>query len=408
MNGFNSFLQARLEELAGAHLRRELRPVTRSGGAQVSEAHGNLVSFASNDYLGLADHPAVRAAAAAAAREHGAGSTASRLICGSLAIHHTLEARLAAFKQTPAALSFASGYATALGVIPALVGPGDFILLDRLAHACLVDGARLSGARLRVFKHNDPTDLERLLRWTQVQREAVSAGAATHPAQVLIVTESVFSMDGDRAPLPELVRLKDQYAAWLMVDEAHATGVIGPRRSGLIEEHGVTGRVEIAMGTLGKALGSAGGFIAGSRALQEFLVHRARSLVFSTAPAPAAVGAALAALEVVQGAEGERLQRQLGDNLHAAHTLLTELGWTLAPAASPILPLHVGAEEDALRLAAAARAAGLWIPAIRYPTVQRGRARLRVSLSAAHTAADLEHLRRGLVQALKSTGITPR
>lgn len=407
MKRLDQTLRTRLAELEQAHLRRELRRVeSRLGPALVADSTP-WVGFASNDYLGLADHPAVRAAAAASASQFGAGSAASRLVCGSLGIHHDLEAELARFKVAPAALSFASGYSTALGVIPALVGPGDVVILDRLAHACLVDGTRLSGAKLRVFRHNDPADLERRLRWATTYRASVASDSTRPRPEVLILTESVFSMDGDRAPLRELVELKDRYDAWLLVDEAHATGLIGPQRQGLIEESGVAGRVEVALGTLGKALGSAGGYVTGSRELVEYLVHRARSFVFSTAPTPAASGAALAAIRIVRSSEGATLSERLWSNIHTAHASLARLGWDLPPPQSPILPLLVGSEEDTLRLAAAVREEGLWIPAIRYPTVQRGRARLRISLSAAHSPADLEQLEGGLRNALAKTGITP-
>jgi 8-amino-7-oxononanoate synthase len=291
-------LAGALAELRQQNLLRQLQTVTGSSDRTLEFSGQSYVNFASNDYLGLARHPALIEAATRATRQWGAGSTASRLVSGSLQIHHDLEEQLAHFKGTAAALSFASGYTTALGTIPALVETGDIVILDRLAHACLIDGARLSGATIRIFRHNDLDHLEHLLQWADRQRSA----APSHPRlrRILIVTESVFSMDGDQAPLRPLVELKNRYGAWLMVDEAHATGLFGPTGEGLVAAAGLTHQVEIHMGTLGKALGSAGGFIAGSRHLIDWLIQRARSLMFSTAPPPAQAAAALAALQLLQ------------------------------------------------------------------------------------------------------------
>lgn len=392
---------------------------------------GELVPFSSNDYLGLSRHPRVCAAAAVAAQEWGAGAGAARLVCGSWGVHHGLEEALASFKGTERALTFSTGYATALGVIPAVVGPGDCVVLDRLSHACLVDAARLSGARLRVFRHNDVEDLERILRWADGARfrgfragaglgaagggragevGAVGAGVDEIGAgggRVLIVTESVFSMDGDRAPLREITELKERHEAWLLVDEAHATGIAGRGRRGVIEELGLEGRVELPMGTLGKALGAAGGFVTGSEALVDFLVNRARSFVFSTAPPPAAAAAATAAVLLVQSEEGAGLVARLHANVKAMHRGLSAAGWTLPPPVSPILPLPVGEEGDALRLAAALREEGYLVPAIRYPTVPRGRARLRVTLSAVHDPEAIAGFLAALERARTRMGLSP-
>jgi len=375
-----------------------------------------LLNFSSNDYLGLANHAGVRAAAAEAVTHWGAGTGASRLICGSLTPFHELEAALAAFKGVPAALVFSTGYAAALGTIPALVGPGDVVVLDKLAHACLVDGARLSGAKLRVFGHNDLDDLERILEWARsAARRPTDTGRT---AGVLIVTESVFSMDGDQAPLRELVSIKERYDAWLLVDEAHATGVFGERRRGLAEACGVADRIEVQMGTLGKAFGSAGGYICGARELIELLVNRARSFIFSTAPVPAQAGAATAAIRIVQGEEGRRLNGLLWQRIGELRHGLAGLEWPAGGAGAPvrwasdragsgsgIVPLVVGAETVALRLAERLRQAGILAPAIRYPTVARGAARLRLTVSAAHTVADIEALVAALRTALADVGM---
>lgn len=406
METLDSTLAIRLAEIEAAQLLRRLRPLDSPASAHILPAGQSRPSlnFSGNDYLGLAQHPLLRAAAADAAIRFGAGSTASRLICGSLAPHHDLERELAEFKRAPAALSFSSGYAAAMGTIPALVGPGDFIIADRLAHACLIDASRLSGARLRVFRHNDVGDLDRILRWVDEQR-----ARAPHPARpkALVVTESVFSMDGDCAPLRAIVDCKRRHDAWLMVDEAHATGVLGPEGRGWIEELGLSADVEVTLGTLGKALGAAGGFIAGSALLHDFLVNRARSLIFSTAPPPAAVAAARAALGIVTSDEGARRRRDLWVRIRQLHEGLATLGWVLPPPTSPILPLIVGDESISLRLAAALAELGVFIPAIRHPTVGRGRARLRIAVGAAHSPGDIEDLVAALGSALQRTGARP-
>ena len=327
-DAFKDELARRLGELTQHRLRRDLRRVESNSGSRIVVGGVPLLNFSSNDYLGLAHHPGLRIAAAEALARWGAGSTASRLVCGSLAPHQDLELALARFKGTEAALSFASGYATALGVIPALVGPGDVVVLDRLAHACLVDGARLSGARLRVYRHNDPCDLQRILAWAC---NRPTAETAERPRRTLIVTESVFSMDGDVAPLNEIVELKDRHDAWLLVDEAHATGVFGRTRRGVIEEMGLEGRVEVQFGTLGKALGAAGGFIGGPRELIDYLVNSARSFIFSTAPPPASAAAAAAGLAIVQSPEGHVRAARLWERVAELRHELAAQGWTLPP-----------------------------------------------------------------------------
>jgi 8-amino-7-oxononanoate synthase len=472
-------LHARLEALAEAGLRRELREIEGPQAIRVSLAGRLLRNFSSNDYLGLANHPGVKEAALQAVERYGAGSGASRLICGSLAIHHRLEEALAAFKGTPAALVFSSGYATALGTIAALVRSEDVVIVDKLAHACLVDAARLSGAKLRVFAHNDLDDLERILRWADRRRTASSAPKhPDDPPRVLIVTESLFSMDGDVAPLSQIVELKERFGAWLLLDEAHATGLYGPRRRGLAEAFGIQDRVEIQMGTLGKTLGAAGGYVCGSRHLIDYLIHRARSFVFSTAPVPAASGAALGALEVVMADEGarrlDRLQRNVSlvrsgsvasqGCIKLLDSSLASIGWRrglgrgglflLAPplldplptrpsrgeeeeldaalavsdqpgsgqvdlraarevsesspgaaaSANPgvwgsaILPIIVGDERRTVDVATELQRAGFLLPAVRFPTVARNRARLRLTLTSEHTAEDCG----ALLQTLKT------
>ena len=252
-DSFQEKLADELAEIDSADLRRTVREVASAQGARVELEGREVLNFSSNDYLGLANHPALKEVAVEVIKKFGAGAGAARLISGSQSPHHELERALAAFKGTEASLAFSSGYAAALGTIPALVGQGDVVVLDKLVHASLVDAAKLSGAKLRVCKHNDLADLARILEW-----------ATGHGGRTLVVAESVYSMDGDLAPLLNLVELKEQHGAWLMLDEAHATGLYGEGRRGVAEEFGVGDRVEVQMGTLGKALGAAGGYICGA------------------------------------------------------------------------------------------------------------------------------------------------
>lgn len=392
MNSFEQQLSAELDQLRVAGLRRELREVDSAQGARITIDGRSLLNFSSNDYLGLANEPALIEASAKAARDFGAGSGASRLLCGSLRVHHELEETLASFKGTEAALSFSTGYATAVGTITALVGKDDILIIDKLVHACVVDAARLSGAKLRVFTHNDANDLEKKLKWATSR----PAPSASRPPRILIVTESVFSMDGDLAPLRDIVELKDRYGAWLMLDEAHATGLFGEHRRGLAEACELAGRVEIQMGTLGKAIGAAGGYICGARPLIDLLINRARSFIFSTAPAPAAAAAATAGLRLVQSEEGEVRRARLWQQVDAVKNAVINSGHTLSPVQSPILPLMIGDESEAVRKATALRERGVFIPAIRYPTVARGEARLRLTVTAAHTREDVAELQQAL------------
>ena len=387
MNSFTDELNRRLADLREQNLFRELRRVDSAPGPRVEIAGKTLLNFSSNDYLGLANHPALKAAAMRVTEKFGAGAGASRLICGSLAPFHELEESLAAFKQTEAALTFSTGYAAALGTITAVVDKGDIIILDKLVHASIVDAARLSGAKLRIFAHNDLNDLEDKLKWANEVQSLKSQ--AQSRSQILVVTESVFSMDGDRAPLREIVALKEKYGAWLMVDEAHATGILGQNGRGLADELGVSSQIEIQMGTLGKALGASGGYICGRRALIDYLVNRARSFIFSTAPVPAAAAAAAAGIQLVQSAEGESRREQLRQRLAE---LKSGIGNQKSEISSAIIPLILGDEAKALAAATKLRAQNILVPAVRYPTVARGAARLRVTLTAAHTSEDVAQL----------------
>ncbi len=369
-----------LDHLKQQALLRRLREIESQPGTAMTYAGRKLINFSSNDYLGLAGEAFLREAAKLAIDEYGVGATASRLVCGTISPHVALEKRLAEFKQTEAALTFSSGYATSLGTLSALAAKGDVIILDKLAHASLIDGARLSGATLRVFPHNQVDKLENHLQWA---RDA-------HPgARVVVVIESVYSMDGDRAPLAEIVEVKDRYGALLLVDEAHALGVVGPNGRGLAHRLGLADRVEIQMGTLSKAVGVAGGYIVGKQALIEWLINRARSFVYSTAPPPALAAAATAAINFLDSPAGETRRHQLWDNLKVLAAGLPP-GLTPDRLQSAIVPVMIGDETAALAASRMFYDAGFFVPAIRYPTVARGTARLRLTLSASHYAEEIQ------------------
>lgn len=382
---FSQYLSEELTRIEAAGLRRRLRVLDSPQGAEIICDGGRVVNFSSNDYLGLSAHPVLRAAAQEAADRAGAGTGASRLVCGNHREHERLEEALASFKNCEAALGFSTGYAAAVGTIPAVVGEGDVVILDKLCHASMVDGARLSGATLRVFPHNHLEKLESHLRWA---REKAPQG------RILVLAESVYSMDGDRASLREIVELKDRYGAWLFLDEAHAVGVLGHQGRGLAEAEGVAGRIEIQMGTLGKALGSSGAYICGSALLRDFLINRARSFIFSTAPVPAAAAAARAAVELLQTREGEFRLTRLRDNRYRVAGR-----FALSPD-SAIFPFILGAEQTALDAAQSLLGEGFLVPAIRYPTVARGQARLRLTVTAGHDAEQIDAVREKLAAVL--------
>lgn len=365
-------LLAGLAMLESENRRRRPKTVQRIPSARTRVAGRDIINFASNNYLALAEDARVRQAAADTAQRWGAGATGSRLMGGTLALHEALETALAQFKGREAALVFPSGYHANLGMIPALAGPDDTLFLDRLAHASLVDGARLSKGRVRVFRHNDPQDLDRAL------------SRVTGSGERWVITESVFSMDGDRAPLKELVSVCHKRGARLYVDEAHGTGVWGPDGRGWVNEQGVAHQVDVCMGTLSKAFGAQGGFVCGSEALIQWAVNRARAFIYSTALSPAAVGAAHASLTIVRE-EPDRRQRLF----ERAERLWRGLG---LHGQGPIVPLIVGEEAHALSLSAALWEAGLFAPAVRFPTVPKGAARVRFSLTSDHTEEEIDRV----------------
>jgi 8-amino-7-oxononanoate synthase len=384
---FDQFLWSEIDRIKAAGLYRELRTVGSPQGAEMICDGRPLVNFSSNDYLGLAGDRRLAVAARGAVDDAGTGSGASRLISGNHRFHEALEEAVAGFKGCEAALTFSSGYAAAVGTLPALFGKSDVLILDKLSHASLVDGARLSGAVVRIFPHNHLEKLESHLRWAREK----------HPqAKVGVVIESVYSMDGDLAPLREIVELKNRFGAWLFLDEAHGVGVLGERGRGLADALGLAEEVEIQMGTFGKALGVAGAYICGRASLRDYLLNRARSFIFSTAPPPSVAMAARAAVELLNSNEGEILVARLREVRGTLAELLRFPG-----ADSAIFPVLVGDERKAMAVSERLRKAGYFVPAVRFPTVAAGSARLRITVTAAHTREHLENFVRALEQALR-------
>lgn len=369
----------KLESLSQQGLRRHLRRIDSAQGPFVTVNGRELCCFSSNNYLGLANHPYVVAAVRDAVGQWGWGAAASRLITGHMDPHEKLERRLALFKRTEAALVCSTGYQANLAAIRGLAGPGDVVLVDKLNHASIIDACRGCGAVLRVFPHRDYARLERLCERSARYRRRV------------IVTDSLFSMDGDLADLPRLVEIKHQYDALLCIDEAHATGVFGDAGRGLAEAMGVEGEIDVVVGTLSKALGGIGGFIAARAEIIEWLINTAGPFIYTTALPPAACAAALAALDIV-----EREPNRRRDLLARAACLRRELGearsLNIGGSQSQIVPLIVGDAAEAVRLADALAEDGLLVLPIRPPTVPRGTARLRISLSCDHRPADVDQL----------------
>mgnify|MGYP001608964644 CR=1 FL=1 len=354
---------------------RTLTPLEAIDGVTATIQGRRVVLWCTNDYLGLSQHPRLVRAAAAAARRWGVGARASRLLAGSTALHHQLEERLASFFHAPSAAAFPSGYLANLGVLGALLSPDDLVLVDRLAHASLLDACRLPRARLKVFRHNDVEHVAGLLRRDAKARRRV------------VVTEGVFSMEGDRAPLRALLDVTHRYGALLYVDDAHGAFATGPTGRGTPEVEGVAHGAMIYMATLGKALGCQGGFVVGHAKLIQLVHNRARTFLYETAQAPPVVAAALEGLRVVE--EEPALRESLAGNVERLHQ---RLGPNLNHAPSHIMPIRLGSTHRARRLAADLFEQGIFAPAIRPPTVPEGTARLRLSLSALHTAAQIDRL----------------
>jgi glycine C-acetyltransferase len=373
------FIQNELEELKRQGLYRKLRRVEGEQGPTLMLDGRKVLNFSSNNYLGLANHPALKKAAKEAIDRYGCGAVASRLISGNMTLHEELEEKLAKLKGTEAALVFNSGFQANVGIIPALAGEGDAIFSDELNHASIIDGCRLARAKTAVYPHCDPAALENALKNSQAN------------GRKLIVTETLFSMDGDEAPLAEIVELSERYGALVMVDEAHATGVAGPNGAGIAAKLGLSDRIPIQMGTLGKALGGFGAYVAGSRALRELLINRCRSFIFTTALPPAVLAAAIAAIDLLYQEPQRRLT--LWHNIRALREGLRNLGFSLGSGESQIVPLVIGDAEKCMAFSERLLQKGVFAQGIRPPTVPEGTSRLRITLMATHTH---EHLHRGL------------
>ncbi|MGN6134011.1 MAG: 8-amino-7-oxononanoate synthase [Aureliella sp.] len=377
---WQAYFRQSLDQLQADHLRRQRNWHSSANDPLEMLISGqSLVNFGSNDYLGLRHEPELILAARRAMSTLGVGSGSSPLVTGYNSQLAELEQRLAQWQGTEAALAFSSGLAMNIGVVAALIGPGDLVLSDQLNHASLIDGCRLSGAEKRIYPHADVSAVEAMLR-----------AERSRYRRAIVLTESVFSMDGDVAPLAELAALCRRYQAGLVVDEAHATGAVGATGAGLGEELGASGQWLAKLGTFSKGLGTCGGFVAGSRGLIDFLVNRCRSYIYSTAIAPPTVAATLAAVALMPHLV-ERRERltALSQRVRAA---LSEQGWQIPSGSSPIVPVIVGSSQQVLTLSLELRACGLFVPAIRPPTVPPGAARLRITLSSAHSDHHIERL----------------
>ncbi len=379
----------RIAELDRAHLRRRRRVVLPDGGARLQVDGQSLLAFCSNDYLGLANHPALIEAACAGAHQFGVGAGASPLVSGHSAANEALELELAAFVQLPRALYFYAGYATNIGIVPALVGEGDALFSDALNHACLIDGARLSKAQIHRYPHADLAALEAALAHSPARRK-------------LVMTDAVFSMDGDIADIRALLSLCERFDALLLVDDAHGFGVLGPQGRGSLAHFGLTGatasRRVLYMATLGKAAGVAGAFVAGDEAMVEWLLQKTRSYIFATAAPPLLAHTLRTSLRLIEHEQSRRdhLNRLIKRLRSGLQTVLRGTPWQLGDSRTAVQALIIGANADALAVMDGLRQRGIWVPAIRPPTVPAGTARLRIALSAAHSEADID----ALVQAL--------
>lgn len=371
------FIATELTEIKQQGLYRQMRQVDGEQGPSILLDGREVLNFSSNNYLGLANHPALQAAAKEALEQYGCGAGASRLISGNMTLHLALEESIARLKGTESALVFNSGFQANVGILSTLLGEGDMIFSDALNHASIIDGCRLSRAKVVVYPHCNLGHLEAALK------------KAPQKARKLIVTETVFSMDGDIAPMEEIVNLAEQHGAMIMVDEAHATGVFGPNGAGIVAEMGLRDRVLIQMGTLGKALGGFGAYVAGKRNLRELLINRCRSFIFTTALPPVMMAVAITAIDLLEKEPERRFT--LWRNSQYMRNELKELGFSLGKSSSQILPLIIGDSEDCMSFSECLLAKGVYAQGIRPPTVQPGSARLRITPMATHTDEHLKH-----------------
>ncbi len=371
------FIATELTEIKHQGLYRQMRQVDGEQGPSILLDGREVLNFSSNNYLGLANHPALQTAAKEALERYGCGAGASRLISGNMTLHLELEESIAKLKGTESALVFNSGFQANVGILSTLLGEGDMIFSDALNHASIIDGCRLSRAKVVVYPHCNLTHLEAALK------------KAPQKARKLIVTETVFSMDGDIAPMEEIVNLAEHHGAMIMVDEAHATGVYGPNGAGVVAEMGLRDRVLVQMGTLGKALGGFGAYVAGKRNLRELLINRCRSFIFTTALPPVMMAVAITAIDLLEK-EPER-SFTLWRNSQYMRNELKDLGFSLGKSSSQILPLIIGDAEDCMSFSECLLAKGVYAQGIRPPTVQPGSARLRITPMATHTDEHLKH-----------------
>jgi len=373
--------QKELEGLQAKNLYRSLRVLKEHEGTRAVFKERKILLFCGNDYLGMSRHPRVIAAAHKAIDRYGVGARSARLIAGTTEAHARLEKKIAEFKNKEGALVFAAGFLANLGILTAFAGKEDIVIMDKLCHASLIDGARLSGAEMRVFPHKNYEKCEEILKKCTARRK-------------ILVTENVFGMDGDRANLKEMIRLKKKYDALLIVDDAHGTGVFGKSGSGAIAR--VSKGIDVIMGTLSKAIGGLGGFVAADKTLIDYLVNFARPFIFATALPPVLCEAAREAFCVIE--EEPALLKRLWKNIRKVHQGLTGLGFRLAKPESAVLPVIIGDEEKTVKAFERLLAEGIFIPAVRYPTVPKGKARLRVTVSAAHTDHDIARLMRAFAK----------
>ena len=388
---FRDTLICRLKEIREKDLYRRIQPVEGPQKESITIRGQKVLSLSSNNYLGLANHPSLKKAAIQAIKELGCGAGASRLISGSMLAHEKLETLLAQFKKTESALVFPTGYHANLGTLSALMGQDDIIFSDALNHASIIDGCRLSGANIKVFRHRDMDHLRNLLKECTAYRHR------------LIVVDTVFSMDGDIAPLSDIVGLAKTYNAWVMVDEAHATGVFGPTGAGVVEKLGLSRDIDIQMGTLGKALGCMGAYVAGNRDLIELLTNRSRGFIYTTALLPSAAATALAALKLIQQEPIRRIR--LMDNVSLLREDLSQLGFNLGPSSSQIIPVLIGSESTTLSLQEELFNRGIWGQAVRPPTIPMGTSRIRLTPMATHTKSQLRQVVAAFSEAGRALGI---
>ena len=374
-----SYLHDQIAEMEskGTHFRIR---VLEGAQKPVADFDGkDVINLSSNNYLGLTTHKTLKRAAIEATRTHGVGAGAVRTIAGTMDLHVALEEQIAKFKGTPAAVVFQSGFTANAGTVAAILGKDDLIISDELNHASIIDGCRLSRATIKVFKHRDIADCERVCKETE-----------NWPGHKLLITDGVFSMDGDIAPLPDLCTLAEKYNCIMMVDDAHSSGVLGRNGRGTVDHLGCHGRVHIQVGTLSKAIGSMGGYVCGSRELVDFLCHRARPFLYSTGHPPSVVATCQAAITLLDSPDGEKLIKKLWSNTKFFQRLLKKLGFSTGVTQTPITPIHVGEAAKAFEFSRLLYDAGVYAPAVGFPTVAEGKARLRAIVTAAHKRADLE------------------